>query len=663
MASGSSGNEPESGSKSGEGEGEAAAAAGGGARRQLISWARTALPAIVSAIGISGFVSLLGAGVLYIRFGAAGIPAAQAIGDIPKGDLLVTGAVTLVLYLVLGLLAVLVVYLLQGAVLKEVFAGATAADDTDEAGAQAGVAPQGPNPLKSLKRERKVVAARVAQLDAAIAAFEPTDKTAAEENKEENTSAGSKGTAEPPNPEPQNDDPLASLRKERKDAAGRQDKLDGMIYKLRVAKASGGGAKRGAWGLVGLIALEASLVLVRAEVGTGLKVAAITLVAIAGTLGITYEATGLQGTRETIRKRTFENESLVLIGLSALVLAVTLLVRSIVGQAGWVVLPLVISLVLGAITWMIGRLHPRRFFWYGLSIFISVALFGATVTYSRTINAPSGQAAAVLLKDGCTVRGIWIGESSTRVFLARVSVERKPTKDNPGNVNVNPGSVFWVAKEEVISESIGTLVQLPDAILESERLEAQLRTTNSLLAAKPASCAHISPVTESELKPLPKSGKSAGGTSGGGSAAGASQQTEDAKKKQEEAKVKREEAKTKGEEAKAKEEAARKAHEQQGKTKAEEAKAKEEEAKAKEEEAKAKEEEAKAKEEEANAKEEEAKQKAEEAKTKQREANKQKAEKKQNGWGKRRRRRHCHHHSGGNSNVLARAGAARSIAA
>ena len=68
-----------------------------GARRQLTEWARAAVPVVAGAIGISGFVSILGAGVLWVRFSAAHVPPEQAVGDLPAHSLLATGAVTLIL--------------------------------------------------------------------------------------------------------------------------------------------------------------------------------------------------------------------------------------------------------------------------------------------------------------------------------------------------------------------------------------------------------------------------------------------------------------------------------------------------------------------------------------------------------------------------------------
>jgi hypothetical protein len=70
---------------------------GESARAQLTSWAVSALPVIAGGIGFAGFVSLLGAGVLWIRFDAAELPADQALAKFPRGDLIATGAVTLAL--------------------------------------------------------------------------------------------------------------------------------------------------------------------------------------------------------------------------------------------------------------------------------------------------------------------------------------------------------------------------------------------------------------------------------------------------------------------------------------------------------------------------------------------------------------------------------------
>jgi hypothetical protein len=72
-----------------------------------------ALVASATAIGFTGFVAVLGGAILWVRFYSARLPADQALAVMPKGELVIFGAVTLVTFFILGGLTVLASYLLD----------------------------------------------------------------------------------------------------------------------------------------------------------------------------------------------------------------------------------------------------------------------------------------------------------------------------------------------------------------------------------------------------------------------------------------------------------------------------------------------------------------------------------------------------------------------
>jgi hypothetical protein len=72
-----------------------------------------ALPAIISAAGFLGFVALIGGVIQWIRFSAAELPATTAVRIMPREELIAEGAVSMITWFGLGLLAVLAVYLLD----------------------------------------------------------------------------------------------------------------------------------------------------------------------------------------------------------------------------------------------------------------------------------------------------------------------------------------------------------------------------------------------------------------------------------------------------------------------------------------------------------------------------------------------------------------------
>jgi ABC-type multidrug transport system fused ATPase/permease subunit len=89
------------------------AAKEGGVLSRLSELFWQALPAIGSAVGFAGFVAVIGAAIEWIRFNAVNLPATQAVLAVPRQELVIIGAIALVGFVVGGVLAVLVVYLID----------------------------------------------------------------------------------------------------------------------------------------------------------------------------------------------------------------------------------------------------------------------------------------------------------------------------------------------------------------------------------------------------------------------------------------------------------------------------------------------------------------------------------------------------------------------
>jgi hypothetical protein len=81
------------------------------ARLAQLAW--QALPAVAGAISLLGFVALIGGAIQWVRFWAAGLPADQAVRAVPEQELVTIGAVSLVGFSIIGLLAALGLYLLD----------------------------------------------------------------------------------------------------------------------------------------------------------------------------------------------------------------------------------------------------------------------------------------------------------------------------------------------------------------------------------------------------------------------------------------------------------------------------------------------------------------------------------------------------------------------
>jgi len=445
---------------------------------QVIEWLRSALPAVVGAIGVSGLVSILGGAVLWARFNAAGLPANEAVGDQPTGSLIVTGAVSLSLYLVLGLLAVMIVYLLQGAVLSQVLARPSSAD-----------------PLGGLKREAKLIRSRIAELE-----HDLTDaKTAADAQlkdlkslQKQGQKAGKAGRRQHGEPKSQAksqrvatevasgledakqllDDRQAHVKRLQEGLSEVTSEVDEVTRTLFEARSKSLGTRHygNAAAMLVLVSLELAVVFARTTASwweKGLLWGSLLLLAGGAVASIKSWGGGDRGGPPFALQ------------LAAVTVAVLLAVVTAVLVDPWTLAPVAAALLLAVGCFAIGRLHPRRFFWLGVSTFASVALFGAVLTYSRDVNAPSAQAAAVLLKNGCAVQGLWIGESSERVFLARVDGEETHPRE---------GRIFTLERSQVISESVGTLRRVPYATRQAAALSEELLATQAESVLTTSSC-------------------------------------------------------------------------------------------------------------------------------------------------------------------------------
>lgn len=86
---------------------------GTGARGFLGDAGKAAIPLLVSAGAFLTFVAVVGGAIVWFRFYAMGIPAEQAADALPRSELVVIGTVPLVLFGLLGALAVIAAYMLD----------------------------------------------------------------------------------------------------------------------------------------------------------------------------------------------------------------------------------------------------------------------------------------------------------------------------------------------------------------------------------------------------------------------------------------------------------------------------------------------------------------------------------------------------------------------
>lgn len=97
---------PPAGGEEEKATGDAAAASDG-----LGAVVLKAAGAVATGIGATGAVIVVGAGILWIRFTQAGLPATQAVSVLPKYEPLVQGAQHVIVFVLIALAAVLMIYL------------------------------------------------------------------------------------------------------------------------------------------------------------------------------------------------------------------------------------------------------------------------------------------------------------------------------------------------------------------------------------------------------------------------------------------------------------------------------------------------------------------------------------------------------------------------
>lgn len=453
-----------------------AAKPGGRAQSQVVQWIVSALPAIAGGISFVGLVAVLGAAITWVRFAAAQLPADQAISKIPKSDLVGIGAVSLVAFMILGLLAVLTVYLLQ----RRPFG-----DVADK--------------VRDLEDDLASARRRAASIESDLKALSNAPGPAA---------------------------PTGALEHERAHAydeisvlQGRLLECEGPTYRKSCPRPTLATQQ----GLVAVVAAEIVVAIFVTDTELDRKFALAALVVIPAFATIAFQRVRESGTPippELTKWLSFIKLALPLVvviliglllnhvvlyaGVAAVLLGAAILafgppwlrglfsggilsrvpvelIQLLLAVASLALIGALVDMVvlyagaaavlLAGAALAIASIQPRRFFWYGFAIFASVALFGAILEGIRTVRDPSVQPVGVVMKDGRGINGLYVTETSDRLWLARVDQKEK---DKPENGMTTPekdataplhsdGRLFWVPRSDVKVYSVGPLQHIDRA--------------------------------------------------------------------------------------------------------------------------------------------------------------------------------------------------------
>ena len=425
------------------------------------------LPLLVSAGGIAALVLTVGAAVSMARFNAAGLPWEQAISAATESDMRTIGLIWLVVFGLLGLLAVTLAYIAspQGkataAMYYALIAIATveagvvwyaARTDTawhttrvDRAAAavllEAAVAACLVVLCLHVRARREIAKARVDEEKAEIARQARRDARARER--------GHEVTSPPPKPP--------------------GDVLDGTPARrlLREGVAIVAVSAGVAWAAEAILAVRWYEVVI---LGLGLAILCAGLV-LAREWRRAADEVCLSAETKHFHEKD-DDPALALphwafLILGALSIGAGVGVALLFGNA-WVFPSITLAGLLGLLTIRVAELSGG-FRWYGVSVFFAVGLFGAAVGVLRMLDEPRLQPVAFLLKDGNGmkgVEGVYIGESDDRLWFASVALE--DCEDD--EVSRGSGRLRSVPIDRVTSVSIGPQMGLPSLAFEARAM-------------------------------------------------------------------------------------------------------------------------------------------------------------------------------------------------
>jgi hypothetical protein len=136
-------------------------------------------------------------------------------------------------------------------------------------------------------------------------------------------------------------------------------------------------------------------------------------------------------------------------------------------SARWIAYILAVVVFLGLANLLVAR-ATTRFAWYGITVFLSVLLFGASLSIARTMRTPKVQPAALVRKsDDVAICGIYITQTDDRVYLGRVEPDGNQAQDGTGRM-------FWVPVSDVDVVSVGPLQKIEKAKERAPKLVTEI---------------------------------------------------------------------------------------------------------------------------------------------------------------------------------------------
>jgi hypothetical protein len=451
-----------------------------------------ALPAVAGAIGVLGFVALVGGGIEWVRFWSAGLPADQAVRAMPREELVTIGAVSLVGFMVAGLLVVLILYVLDSD-------GSATSINTLRGLFGLAVVEMLATLLYVDRPWGTLVLVGIAFVVVGVLAY--------------------RALADVPQRLRERDERKAideALREAWESFRSAQDRYDDAWFQVRPTPGGNGEPEPGGGQLVAL--RQATLLLRRARRDWQRALANWEGAAPAG-----QEVRREQAAR-SLRSGTADEpppEAALDSALApapagapdlkrvraawpacvaAALLAAYLADRAAAGDIEWRLLTgvLIVVVLLTAANFALAR-ATQRFAWYGLGALMSLILFGAALNIGRTILDPKVQPLALIRKsDQRPLCGVYVTETDKRIYVGRVV---KDEGRNEFGSDAGSGRMFWIPSADVDVVSIGPLQAIEDAEVRARLL------TNEVLGDRPQKAAPAAkPIVRTTVRKISRPG-------------------------------------------------------------------------------------------------------------------------------------------------------------
>ncbi len=125
-----------------------------------------------------------------------------------------------------------------------------------------------------------------------------------------------------------------------------------------------------------------------------------------------------------------------------------------VHDEAWLAFSALAAIALAGLCLAIAWASNDRFIPFAITVFFSVCVFGAVLACLRIVDSPQAQPVAILLKNQQSLCGVWVGESSGRVWYARLRLSELGSTRRPVP---RDSSLTSVARDDVDDMALGPL--------------------------------------------------------------------------------------------------------------------------------------------------------------------------------------------------------------